>query len=97
MKQILIDAWGRPSYNPNYKNAANTPAAYQIAASGNITYIRYSDSPKNAIRKITDNSGITTIEVAFGSWENRATLEYQPVNKPLLINADELENIWARV
>lgn len=97
MKQVLIDCFGRPSYNPNYKNGGNKPSAYQVAqGEDGVTYIRFSDSPKNAIQKITESDGVTTITVAFGNWDDRATLEYQPVNKPMLIDADEIENIWAR-
>ena len=96
-RQVLIDAWGRPSYNPHYKDSAVKPTAYQVdAATSGTTYIRFSDSPKNAIQKIVDADGVTTITVAFGAWADRATLDYHPVNKPTLIDIDDLENIWTK-
>lgn len=63
---------------------------YQVDAAddGSVTYTRYHPGDadgKNIIMRVTVTDGgaantITTTEVAYGDWDNRDALTYQPIN-----------------
>lgn len=97
MKKVLIDAWGRPAYNSNYRNAANRPAAYMVATSGAATYVCFSADDERVIQRISTADGVTTIMFAFGAWANRGSLEYGEINMPIGIDADKVAAIYVRV
>ena len=79
MATIRLDRFGRPAGTYNSINAEVEP--YMVdKASANVTYIRYFDTDPCAVRRVTTEGSVTTIEVAYGSWSDRATLTYYPVN-----------------
>ena len=79
-KLVQIDAWGRPQYNSNFRNAANHPGAYKVdTATEGVCYICFSADAESAIQRIATADNVTTIEVGFGAWADRATLEYQEI------------------
>ena len=61
-----------------------------------VKYMCYNDKPQRAIQRITKTKvgtvTTTKIENAFGAWEDRATLEYFPVNDPIIVNTADEEN-----
>lgn len=97
-RQILIDQYGRPSTHPFYKDASNPLAAYQVDdATTGVTYVRFQADDECVIQRISTSDGVTSIEVAFGLWANRASLTFQQVNEPLAIDASKVSSIFARV
>ena len=97
MRQILIDQYGRPSWNCGFRNASNRPSAYKIDSQENVCYLKYDAETESAITRITTADGVSTVEIAFGNWNDRASLVYQEVNKPLLVPSDKVASIWARI
>ena len=64
-------------------------------AGGGITYVCYfpdDASGKRAIKRITETSSggstITTIEHAYGAWNDRATLTYYPINQVIPVTTE---------
>lgn len=98
MSNILVDQFGRPSTHPYFKDASNPLAAYQIDDSTTgVTYIRYSADDECVVQKVSTADSVTTVEVAFGAWADRASLTFQQVNEPLIIDSSKLSTIFARV
>lgn len=80
--RIHIDKWGEPYIHVVHE----TVEAYIVDASNpGVTYICYFNTPERIIRRITEDNGVTTVEFAWGAWENRASLEYQEINRAIEI------------
>ncbi|MBR6240698.1 MAG: hypothetical protein IKQ82_04500 [Lentisphaeria bacterium] len=80
---MLRDKFGRVFPSAGFKNGELEPYIIEEAGGG-VTYICYTDDDNRAIRRITEteDNGVTTttVEIAFGAWADRATLDYQCVN-----------------
>ncbi|PWM79118.1 MAG: hypothetical protein DBX90_09385 [Lentisphaerae bacterium] len=89
MKQ-LIDCYGYPSFSERYQRRGFEKKAFQVdAAAEGITYICFDSVTPRPIHRITVAGGITTIQWAFGDWENRAALDYShTLNEPIEIEAE---------
>lgn len=79
----IFDNFGRSIHFVSYRRGELEPYIVEEAGNG-VTYICYDDGAKRAVRRITETTanGVTTtvIEVAYGAWADRATLDYHPVN-----------------
>ena len=67
------------------------PEAYLIDQSTpDVTYVCYYETGDNprAIRRIEKDTstGITRITVGWGAWDDRATIDYYPVNSVFTVN-----------
>ena len=69
--------------DPNDHNADREPLPYQVDKASDATYICFFDTPKRAIHRVKDGK----VEVAYGAWDDRASLTYGPVNE--LITVEE--------
>lgn len=65
-------------------NDYNVPSGaiepYITLVDGDTTYICFFNTPERAIHRITNASGTTTKEKAYGAWDDRASLDYIPIN-----------------
>ena len=81
----MKDKFGRREGSLYYRMGEMEP--YIVEEKSGVTYICYTDEPQRAIRRITESSSdganVTTIEVAYGAWADRETLDYRPVNSEL--------------
>lgn len=81
MAIVVYDQYGRRPGSNHYGSNVETPEPYRVDEAENIIYICYFDTPQRAVRRITTGAdGSTTIEWAHGAWDQRSTLDYQPVN-----------------
>lgn len=72
------DIYGRPRNAFYWGQPAQ---AYMIdEADENTTYICFYDTAERMIHRIKKDGTVTTIERAWGAWENRASLSYIPIN-----------------
>ena len=67
------------------------PEAYLIDQSNSaVTYVCYYEtgSGPRAIRRIEKDTatGVTRISVGWGAWDDRATIDYYPVNSVFTVN-----------
>jgi hypothetical protein len=80
-----FDRWG--NWQGDINSAPGRTVPYIVSEEGNIIYVCYQNTPLRAIRRITkvQTGGVktTTVEIARGAWEDRATLNYVPVNEPI--------------
>lgn len=78
---MLYDKFGR-AQNTVMFQSLHEPAPYQVdtRADGTI-FIRFYATTPCAVHRITTNGTVKTVEIAFGDWEQRETLTYQPVNQ----------------
>ena len=65
----------------NDHNADREPLPYIIDEQDDVTYICFFNTPRRAIHRVTDGK----VEVAYGAWADRATLDYGPVNELLTV------------
>lgn len=93
-RKVAIDQYGRPAWLAEYNNESEAPAPYQVDESDSVTYIRYSADAECAVRRITVSGTVTTIEWAFGAWEERATLQYQQINELMAIDASKVSSLY---
>ena len=79
----VYDKFGRAENSVNFRYGELEP--YMIdEASDSVTYICYTDDAERAIKRITEIDNITTIEIGFGAWDDRADLtNYGPINKEI--------------
>lgn len=96
MATIYYDRWG--NLQGAIPSAPGRTLAYMVeehAEANGVTvkYICYNNSDPRAIQRITKTKvgSVTTtkIENAFGAWEDRETLEYFPVNDPIIVSAPD--------
>ena len=82
----MKDKFGRRESSLYFRMGELEP--YIIEERSGVTYICYDDKPQRAVRRITETSSggvtTTTVEIAWGSWDDRETLTYQPVNSELV-------------
>jgi len=99
MATIYYDRWG--NRQGEIPSAPGRTLAYMVeehAEANGVTvkYICYNNNDPRAIQRITKTKvgSVTTtkIENAFGAWEDRATLEYFPVNDPIIVTTADEEN-----
>lgn len=83
MAKAIYDHWGNRESSVNFIGSrVRDPEPYVIdEATAGTTFICYADTPNRAIRRITEADGITTVEWAYGAWEERASLNYVPINE----------------
>ena len=83
----MRDKFGRRDVSAFFRDGELEPYIVEENSATGVTYICYTDEAMRAIRRVTEtvSGDITTtkIEVAFGSWANRGSLTYQPVNRDL--------------
>lgn len=80
---MFYDHFGNRQSSVNFihNRGGHDPEPYMIDESTEgTTYICYANTPKRAIRRITEADGVTTIEWAYGAWDDRAGLDYVPIN-----------------
>lgn len=83
------------AYLSYYENALPT---YEVDDVGDgVTYIRFANTNPCAVQKITrvetvaPDGGLrasTVREVAYGDWEDRANLDYVPINQPIPVQTN---------
>lgn len=58
--------------------------AYMIdSPSDSTTYICYDDAEQCIIKRVTKTGTVTRIEFSYGRWEDRASLNYFPICRPI--------------
>lgn len=80
---MFYDHFGNRMSSVNFihNRGGRDPEPYMVDEStAGTTYICYANTAKRAIRRITEAGGVTTVEWAYGAWEQRASLEYVPIN-----------------
>ena len=92
-EKFYRDIWGRTHLDPGYNTVPQKPYEIDSPASGDgVTYIRYENKDTCAIHRVTvatsNGRKTTKIEIAYGAWADRATLEYEPAaNYPKEVEA----------
>lgn len=80
--KMHIDKWGEPHIHVVHE----TIEPYMVDKStAGVTYICYFNTPERIIRRITEDNGVTTIEYAWGAWDDRTTLTYSEINRGIEI------------
>lgn len=83
----MRDKFGRRAGSIGYRNGELEPYLVEENSATGITYICYDDGATRSVRRITEivSGDVTTtkIEIAYGSWDNRKNLAYQPINQEL--------------
>jgi len=95
MATNYYDRWG--NLQGEIPSAPGRTLPYMVEDTGTgVKYMCYNDKPQRAIQRITKTKvgtvTTTKIENAFGAWEDRATLEYFPVNDPIIVTTADEEN-----
>ena len=81
MAKVIYDQYGRRPDYPHYGDNSNPPAAHIIDEStAGTTYLCFFNTENRVVHRVTVADGITTVERAYGAWEDRATLDYVPIN-----------------
>lgn len=80
-----FDRWG--NWQGDISSAPGRTVPYIVSEEGNVIYICYDNKPIRGIKRITKTQSgaikTTTIEIAVGAWDDRATLNYVPVNEAI--------------
>ena len=79
MATVKYDRYGRQA--GQIDPLEGIPEPYLVdRVSAALTYICYYNTNPRAVRRITVVDTLTTVEVAYGDWDNRENLTYYPVN-----------------
>ena len=81
-KKFIIDPFGRPQ-NSAFHGLLVEPLPYITVTEAGATYVCFYETPKRAVHRITNGK----VEVGFGAWDDRANLQYHPVNTFLEVEA----------
>ena len=76
---MQIDCYGFDATSVFFQRRRLQP--HRIVESGDVTYICYDDGDSRPIHRITKNGSETVVEWAYGSWNERESLNYIPINK----------------
>ena len=82
MKTMHVDKWGEPYVHVNHEIIE--PYIVDKSTPG-TKYICYFDTPQRIIRRITEDNDVTTLDFAWGAWDDRTTLTYVPINSAITI------------
>ena len=81
-KKVFFDQFGRRSDCALF--GAFARSTYQVdEVSENLIYLRFDSTNPCAVYKISKASTVTTREVAWGNWADRAALVYSPCNSTI--------------
>ena len=95
MKNVTIDCFG--NRNDLHPGRFNSPAGkkrpYIVDEAGNgVTYVCFDNKPKRTIQRSIKTDNVTTITWAFGSWDDRATLNYTAtLSETLTVAVEDVE------
>ena len=81
-KKVFFDQFGRRSDASLF--GAFPRNTYQVdEASESVIYLRYDGTNPCAVYRISVSGTVTTREVAWGNWADRASLSYSPCNSTI--------------
>lgn len=82
---MLIDNMGFDEKSPFFM--ARELPSYIVLPAGDMTYLCFQNTTPRTIHRVTKDpaTGQVTTEWAWGSWENRATLNYRPINETMTV------------
>jgi len=81
-KKVFFDQFGRRSDCALF--GAFPRNSYQVdEVSENLIYLRFDAQTPCAVYKIAKSGTVTTREVAWGNWADRAALQYFPCNSTI--------------
>ena len=79
----MKDKFGQDSTSYGYRYMELEPYIVDEATAG-VTYICYTNDAQRAIKRITEANSVTTIEIGYGAWADRASLtNYRPINEEI--------------
>ena len=78
---MQIDPYGFEATSVHFHHRKLQP--YRVAETGSVTYLCFDDGEKRPVHRITKTDTETVIEWAYGTWADRAILNYVPINQTL--------------
>ena len=86
----MIDCYGHDATSERFQKREYRKHPYLIDSAEGTTYVCFSKSAKRPIHRIVENGGNTEILWAFGSWDERASLNYtSTLNDPIMISEED--------
>lgn len=86
---MILDKYGRSENSAHFRLGDKEPYIVEEDSAAMVTYLCYDGGASRVIKRITETvSGditTTTVEIGYGTWANRATLTYRPINADLSV------------
>ncbi len=86
---MILDKYGRPENSAHFRFGEKEPYTIEENTSTGTTFVCYDNSTNRVVKRIRETTvgtvTTTIVELGYGTWANRATLTYQPINSDLSV------------